>query len=120
MLVEYELVHVKAWNRKLVQAQKSLNSSLLIRKSETQTLHVNFDPIVNEVMREIDVMSQLEIAIPPSASIIRERREELKVKVNQMKVRQLELYSYLLQLTLHIFICSFFWKKINKLETRYP
>ncbi len=86
VLVEYELVHVRAWNKKLAQAQKSLNGSLLFRRAETQTLHVNFDPVISEVMREIDVMSQLEIAIPVNATVIRGRKEELKVKVTKMKV----------------------------------
>ena len=87
MLVEYELVHVKAWNKKLAQVERSLNSSLLVRNPDTRILLVNFDPAISEVMREIDVFTQMDIAVPPKAHVIRKRREELKIKFDKMKVQ---------------------------------
>ena len=86
VLVEYELIHVKAWNKKLEQSEKSLNSSLLIRHPDTKELIVNFDSTISEVMREVDVMTQMDIVIPIKARQIRERREELKTKVEKIKV----------------------------------
>ena len=69
------------------QAEKSLNSSLLIRHPDTKELMINFDSSISEVMREVDVLTQMDIAIPVKARQIRERREELKVKLNKIKVR---------------------------------
>lgn len=92
--MEYELVHTKAWNRKIAEVQKSLESTLLIKDPHTETILVNFDPHINELMREIDVMTQMNIDVPMKAREMRMRREELKTKYNSVKVSH-STYHYL-------------------------
>ncbi len=59
----------------------------MIRHPDTKELMINFDSAISEVMREVDVLTQMGIDIPVKARQIRERREELKVKVSKIKVR---------------------------------
>lgn len=84
--MEYELVHIKAWNRKIAEVQKSLESTLLVKDPHNEIILVNFDPHINELMREIDVMTQMNIDVPMKAREMRMRREELKTKYNNVKV----------------------------------
>ena len=85
-MVEYEILHTKAWSKKIVHVEKSLNSTLLVKDHDTETLHVNFDPQINELMREIDVMDQMRISVPLKAREMRMKREEIKTKYNNLKV----------------------------------
>lgn len=86
VLVEYELVHLRQWHKKIAEVQQSLNATLLIRNPDTQLLHVNLDPKISELMREIDVMGGIAIEIPAKARAFRLKREELKEKQNNLKV----------------------------------
>ena len=92
--MEYELVHTKAWNRKIAEVQTSLESTLLVKDLDTQTILVNFDPHINELMREIDIMTQMNIDVPMKAREMRMRREELKTKYNSVKVSHSIYYYY--------------------------
>ena len=49
-------------------------------------MHVNLDPKISELMREIDVMGGMGIEIPAKARSFRLKREELKEKQNSLKV----------------------------------
>lgn len=86
VLVEYEIIHTKAWGKKISQVEKSLNSTLLVKDVDTETLHVNFDPQISELMREIDVMDQMKISVPLKAREMRAKRDELKAKYSNLKV----------------------------------
>ena len=93
VLVEYEVVHLRVWNKRIAETQQSLNATLLIRDPDTQTLHVNFDPKVSELMREIDVMSGMGIDVPATARVFRTKREGLKAMQNSLKVSVLSSLS---------------------------
>lgn len=86
MLVEYELIHTKAWSQKIAEVEKSLNSTVLVKETDTQLIYVNFDPQINELMREIDVMGQMGIDVPLRARELRQLKNELKKKFNDLKV----------------------------------
>lgn len=86
VLVEYELLHLRMWNKQIAEVQQSLNATLLIRNPDTQLLHVNFDPKISELMREIDVMGGMGIDIPLKARAFRTKKEELKTKQGNLKV----------------------------------
>lgn len=85
--MEYELVHVRMWNRKIDEVQRCLNSTLIIRHPNTKKLIVNFDPRISELMKEIDIMGSMGIVISPKARAVRSKREEIKEKLSQIKVR---------------------------------
>lgn len=95
VLVEYELLHLQLWHKKIAEVERSLNATLLIRNPGDKELIVNFDPKINELMREIDVMGRMGIDIPPKARLFRTKREELKKKFNNIKVQFIDyVFSY--------------------------
>lgn len=49
-------------------------------------VYVNFDPQIHELVREIDVMGQMKIQVPQKALEMREKRNELKEKYENLKV----------------------------------
>lgn len=91
--MEYELIHTSLWNKKISDVEKSLNSTLLVRDPDTQVVYVNYDPQIHELMREIDVMGQLGIDVPPKAMEMRQKRDQLKEKHDSLKVSH--IYNYL-------------------------
>ena len=86
MLVEYELIHINLWNKKIADVENSLNSTVLVKDPDTQVVYVNFDPQIHELVREIDVMGQMKIEVPQKALEMREKRNELKEKYENLKV----------------------------------
>ena len=94
MLVEYELIHTNLWNKKITDVEKSLNSTLLVRDPDTQTIYVNYDPQIQELMREIDVMGQLGIDVPLKAREMRQKRDQLKEKYDSLKVSHIHNYFF--------------------------
>ena len=89
MLVEYELVHVRMWNRKIDEVQRCLDSTLIVRHPDSRKLLVNYDHRITELMKEIDIMGSMGIDVPPKARVIRNKREELKENYNTVKVREI-------------------------------
>jgi dynein heavy chain len=86
VLVEYEILHINMWEKKISSVEKSLNSTLLVKDQDTEIYYVNFDPQINELMREIDVMDQMKVEVPLKARQIRTLKEAIKLKYNNLKV----------------------------------
>ena len=78
------------WNRKIDEVQRCLDSTLIVRHPDSKKLLVNYDPRINELMKEIDVMGSMGIDVPPKARAIRNKREELKENYNMVKVREIK------------------------------
>lgn len=78
------------WGRKIDEVQRCINSTLIIRHPDSKKLMVNFDPRINELMKEIDLMGSMGIDVPPKAMAIRNKREEIKENYNQVKVREMK------------------------------
>lgn len=72
--VQYEVVWERAWGAAIEVARESMSAPLLVRHPDGESLHVNFDKAVLQVIREAKFLRQLQIDIPPVAEdlLIRE------------------------------------------------
>ena len=84
VLVEYELIHLKQWRTKMAAAKQSLLSSVLVRY-ETKLL-VNFDPMISEFLREIQVIQGMAIEIPLEALVLYSKKSNILESFEKMKV----------------------------------
>ena len=64
VLLEYELVHYRSWCKSIETILSGLNATILVRDPETNDLLVNFDPQVNELMKESVYMQKMNLEIP--------------------------------------------------------
>ena len=86
VLVEYELVFLQLWSKQIDTVKASLNSTVLIRHPDTRELHVNFDPKINEVLREIEVLTKMGLQIPTQAKPFIGKRAEMRQKFDWIDV----------------------------------
>ena len=78
VLVEYELVFLQMWSKQINTARESLNSTVLIKHPNTKELLVNFDPKINEVLREIEVLTKMGLELPKEAKPFLGKRQEIR------------------------------------------
>lgn len=86
VLVEYEIVFLQIWGKKIDQAKASLNSTVLVRNPDTQELHVNLGQNVNELLKEIDILTKMGIDIPAQAKSFISKGIGLKEKYDSVCV----------------------------------
>ena len=86
VLLEYELVHHRAWWKAVEASQSGLNASLLVRHPETADLLVNLDPQLPQVIRETKIMQKLGLEIPDSAKLLCLQEERLSKQQNQLQL----------------------------------
>lgn len=86
VLIEYELLHLELWKEKSKAAQHSLTSTVLIRDQSTNALLVNFDPLINEFLREVQVLGGMDIDIPMDAMTLYSRKATILENYNIIKV----------------------------------
>ena len=91
VLVEYELLFLQHWSKQIDTVKASLNSTVLIRHPDTQELVVNFDPKINEVLREIEVLTKMGLEIPQQARPFLGKRDEMRRKFDIIDVRGLSI-----------------------------
>jgi dynein heavy chain len=89
ILMEYEMLHHRAWLRQVELILSGLNASLLIRHPETQEFLVNFDPDIFVLIKETDCMKRLNLFVPNEAEELILRQDELKHNFASIKVCQL-------------------------------
>lgn len=68
-------------------AKVGLQASLLVRCAETRDLYVNFDPQILTQIRETDCMRRMGLEIPPFATVLKQRKDILKMNYNKLQVR---------------------------------
>ena len=86
VLVEYELVFLQVWTKQIDAAKASMNSTVLVRNPETEELLVNFDPKINTVLREIEVLTKMGLQLPPQAKVFVGKKAEMKKKFDLIEV----------------------------------
>ena len=86
VLVEYELLHLELWKEKLNHAKHSLTSTVLIKDPSTNNLMVNFDPLINEFLREVQVLGSMNIEIPMDALSLYSQKSTILENYNTIKV----------------------------------
>lgn len=100
VLVAFELLYHRAWERQVVAAKSGLKASLLVRHPETKELFVNLDPDILTLVRETEVMSRLGMEIPAGAQMLRAKQSAIKENYNQLSVSYPLLFQYINQLSL--------------------
>ena len=88
VLVEYEVVFLQMWTRQITQVKSSLNTTVLVRNSNTGELLVNLDKKVMELLREMAVLTKMGLDLPPQAKSIVGKEAEIKEKHDILNVRQ--------------------------------
>ncbi len=86
VLVEYEVVYLKIWTKQVEQATTVLNSAVLVRVPETGNLHVNLDPKVHQLGRDIEVLKQMGFELPAQAKLFSTKAHNLKQKYDSVCV----------------------------------
>ena len=70
VLLEYEMVHYRSWCKSIDAILSGMNATILIRETDSQELFVNFDPQVNELMKEAVYFERMKLEIPESAKSV--------------------------------------------------
>ena len=86
VLVEYELIFLQMWTKEIGVAKASLNSTVLVRHPDTRELLVNLDPKINEVLREIEVLSKMGLELPSQAKAFAGKKVEMRRKFDLISV----------------------------------
>ena len=63
-----------------------LTVSLLIRHQESDTFLVNFDPLITQLIREIDCLLKMNIDVPEPAKQVYQKQEQLKQYQDSLRV----------------------------------
>uniref|UniRef100_H0ZAY7 AAA+ ATPase domain-containing protein n=1 Tax=Taeniopygia guttata TaxID=59729 RepID=H0ZAY7_TAEGU len=75
VLVKFELFYHREWLQQIELTRRGLQTTLLVKASETGELFVNFDPQILTLIRETDCMAHMCLEIPPFASVIQQQRD---------------------------------------------
>ena len=86
VLVEYELVHLRNWQHRVPETKRSLESVVLVRDAESGYLIANFDPKINEFLREVQVLTSMAIQVPLSAEQLFAKRAICLENLNMVEV----------------------------------
>lgn len=84
VLVEYELLHLQLWKERLPAIRNALTSTILV-KSKGQLL-VNFDPHINEFLREVQILRTMNIVIPDDMMTLYLRKRSILANYDSVKV----------------------------------
>lgn len=86
VLVEYEMVFLKVWNKQISQAKASLSSSVLARHKDSKQLLVNFDPAMSQLLRDVQVLHGMGIDVPTQGLLIYSQKFAIQERYNHVKV----------------------------------
>nr|XP_043900355.1 dynein axonemal heavy chain 8 isoform X2 [Solea senegalensis] len=90
-LVQYEVLHLKEWERTAHHVPHLLSGALLVRQDNSK-ICVNLDPMVLEVMSEGHWMIRLDLSLPHVIKQMLTREEQLKT-LNSRLLQMLDVYS---------------------------
>ena len=86
ILVEYEVVFLRVWNRQIDEARALLNSTVLVRNPDSGQLIVNIDKKVFEMIKEVGVLQMMGFEIPLAARNFAAMGNALKAKYDGLTV----------------------------------
>ncbi|XP_047128865.1 dynein axonemal heavy chain 5 isoform X1 [Hydra vulgaris] len=78
-LIEFEMVYHENWMKTVEHVKYSLSASLLVRHPETKVFHVNFDPQIFELMKEIKYMQKMSLEVPATAIELQLREPHIRL-----------------------------------------
>ncbi|XP_063774922.1 dynein axonemal heavy chain 8 [Pseudophryne corroboree] len=113
-LVEFEVLHHRAWFKDFSQLEYALQATLMVRHPETLRILINFDPKILESIRETKCMIQLGLEVPEQAK--RLLSIETTLKSNHLKIENfLKMYEALCD-QVHPALVNVMAVKIRKVE----
>lgn len=86
VLVEYEMVFLKVWDRQISQAKASLSSSVLARHGDSKQLLVNLDPAVSQLLRDVQVLRGMGVEVPTQGLLLYSQKFAIQERYNALKV----------------------------------
>ncbi|XP_037394017.1 dynein heavy chain 8, axonemal [Pygocentrus nattereri] len=84
VFVECERLYHRAWKRDVPQLQYALQATLFVRCPDTRKLLVNFDPKINEIVRESKCMLKMGLEVPEQA--VRLLKSERSLKATRLRL----------------------------------
>ncbi|XP_026217964.1 dynein heavy chain 5, axonemal [Anabas testudineus] len=84
VLLQYEVVHLRAWSQAAENTPHFLNSALLVRHENNKEVFVNLDPVVLEVLQEVRWMTKLGVPVPKVILKMTSREGQLKALYNRL------------------------------------
>ena len=87
VLVEYEVVFLQMWTRQITQAKSSLNTTVLVRNSNTGELLVNLDKKVMELLRDTQVLSGMGVEVSTDALLMYAQKHAILEHYDTLQVR---------------------------------
>ena len=86
VLVEYEVVFLQIWSQQIDAVKSSLNTTVLVRLPDSKEPVINYDRKIPEVLREIEVLTQMGLELPPQARTFTGKKAELRKKYDIIEV----------------------------------
>ena len=86
VLVEYELLFLQMWSKQIDSVKASLNSTVLVRHPETKEFVVNFDPKINEFLRDVQVLNGMGIEVPTKGLTVYAQKLSLIERCDKISV----------------------------------
>ena len=108
VLVEYELLHIQLWTQKLPSIRNALTSTVLIRNKGQ--LFVNFDPQINEFLREVQILNTMDIDVPGDMTSLYLRKKSILANYDSVQVKHVHtctLYMYMYSVLMCMYICLY-------------
>lgn len=89
-LIAFELLWYDAWCHSIEAAKKGLYTTLIVRNTQTNKMHVNFDMEIFQLIRESRCLVKIGMRIPETAQLIVLQEEKFKSYYNDLKYLLLE------------------------------
>ena len=86
ILVEYEVVFLRLWNRQVDETRALLNSTVLVRNPDSGQLLVNIDKRVMEMFRDIQVLQGMNIEVPKQGLTLYSQKQKFMERFNAIEV----------------------------------
>eukprot|EP01135_Chromosphaera_perkinsii_P010177 Nk52_evm43s2039 gene=Nk52_evmTU43s2039 len=85
ILVEFEMLWHRGWYRVVDAAKTGLAATVLVRCPDTGQLYVNFDPQIDQLIKETKSIQRMGLDIPPAAKTL--CMNETKIKQTNQKLQ---------------------------------
>lgn len=104
MLQEYEADHIQQWARDVANTSEAKLKLSLLRRDATSKLpllHVNFDPALVCLLREVKYFLSLNVSVPEAALAIYRNEEVFRVQTGNLDLI-VNLYNHILRTLLDV------------------
>ncbi|XP_074653701.1 dynein axonemal heavy chain 8-like [Tubulanus polymorphus] len=91
VLVDFEMIYHNAWVKSVDVVKEGIQVPVMVRHPENDALLlVNFDPMINQVIKESECIRKLELDVPQSALMLGYLQTQLKQDCDQLQLLLVE------------------------------